>query len=113
MKISKRKQILTRYDGPRENVKRKEKSDKYKSENILVDFLERANTSAAHNTLTYKNSRQSPRTAIQEQEQMGNVCNLHKGKADISIKLVKVFQNSGDCVAFDEKECVIHVSAVV
>ena len=76
MKISKRKQILTRYDGPRENVKRKEKSDKYKSENILVDFLERVNTSAAHNTLTYKNSRQSPRTAIQEQEQMGNVCNL-------------------------------------
>ena len=79
MKISKRKQILTRYDGPRENVKRKEKSDKYKSENILVDFQERANTSAAHNTLTYKNSRQSPRTAIQEQEQMGNVCNLHSG----------------------------------
>ena len=54
MKISKRKQILTRYDGPRENVKRKEKSDKYKSENVLVDFLERTNTSAAHNTLTYK-----------------------------------------------------------
>ena len=61
MKISKRKPILTRYDGPRENVKRKEKSDKYKSENILVDFLERANTSAAHNTLTYKKTLASPR----------------------------------------------------
>ena len=36
----------------------------------------------------------------------------HEGKADISIKLVKMFQNSGDCVAFDEKECVIHESAI-
>ena len=35
-----------------------------------------------------------------------------ESKADISIKLVKVFQNSGDCVAFNEKESVIYVSAI-
>ena len=36
-----------------------------------------------------------------------------KGKSDILIRLVRVFQKSGDCVVFDEKErCVIHVSAI-
>ena len=55
-------------------------------------------------TITSNVDVQKVRTAIFEEV---------KGKADISIKFVKVFQNSGDCVVFDENErCVIHVSAI-
>ena len=38
--------------------------------------------------------------------------NKSKVKRIFRLKLVKVIQNSGDCVAFEEKECAIHVSAI-
>ena len=36
----------------------------------------------------------------------------NKSKVDIWIKIVKMFQNTGDCVAFDEMECAIYASTI-